>query len=340
MTIRRFIISFVLLLTICFGAYAEQGEGCVVVGAERLPEYIHLLEGRRVGVLANHTSRIGGRHLVDTLLASGVDVKLIFAPERGFRGDGVERHRDSYLGIEILTLRNSPRANDVYRCDVIVCDLQDVGIRTSSPLRALVRLMGVCADIGVPLLILDRPNPNGMYVDGAIVERQYRTSEDVLPLPLVHGMTLGELARMINGQGWLARGAKCPITVVPCIDYQRTMHYELPVAPVPNLSTPADVALLPTRSLLEAFGVVPERGDSSWESVVAEKIDLQLVLLAWQSMDDKSQVDWALFDSVVGAGYVRDMIEMDYTASEIESMWSGDVERFLARREEYLIYED
>lgn len=311
----RFLITFILLLLTEVGLSAEVGEGSLVAGAARLPEYIHLLEGRRVGVLANHTSRIDDRHLVDTLLASGVDVQLIFAPEGGFRGDAVERHRDSYLGIEIITLRERPRTNDVFRCDVIVCDLQDEGLRTSLPLKALVRLMRVCGDIGVPLILLDNPNPRGSGVDGAIVEAPYRTSEEILPLPLLHGMTLGELARMINGEGWLAEGGKCPLTVVPCLNLNA--HHN-------DTSEVASCGL-------------------SLEVTIAEgsNLDLSRVVEAYggHKAGEEEFFVGDGFDRQIGASYVRDMIELGYTASEIESMWSGDVERFCAQREQYLIYE-
>lgn len=319
MAIRELFLTITLLLATYFGTFAEVGEGGLVVGAERLPEYIHLLEGRRVGVLANNTSRIGQRHLVDSLLASGVDVKLLFAPEKGFRGDGVERHRDSYLGIEILTLRSRPRANDVFRCDVIVCDLQDEGVRTSASLRALVRVMQQCADIGVPLILLDRPNPNGRCVDGAIVESQYCTSEEVLPLPLLHGMTLGELARMINGEGWLVGGAKCHLTVVPYVESAEESGDDGPCAIY-------SVGLADNKPLIALGG---------------GGIDLSQVVDSYKNRSvGEAFFIGEEFDSQIGAGYVRDMIEMDYTAPEIESMWSGDVERFSAHREKYLIYED
>ena len=149
---RSFLTIILLFLWGAVAVSATTPDGSFVEGNGRLAEYIHLLQGRRVGVLANNTSRLDERHLVDTLLASGVDVKLIFAPEEGFRGDGAVRYRDSYMGIEVVNLIQCPKANDVFRCDVVVCDLRDEGVRTSSSLRAMVRLMSVCADIGVPFV--------------------------------------------------------------------------------------------------------------------------------------------------------------------------------------------
>lgn len=325
---KRSFLTIVLLFlwgVVAVSAATPCGDA-FVEGNRRIADYIHLLQGKRVGVLANHTSRINDTHLVDTLLSVGVDVKLIFTPEEGFRGDGVVRHRDSYMGIEIVNLTHQPKANDVFRCDVVVCDLQDVGVRTSSPLVALVRLMGVCADIGVPLIVLDRPNPNAPCVDGAIVEARYRTTEEVLPLPLLHGMTLGELARMINGEGWLSGGAKCPLTVVPCLQATKeptttaecgTSEPSFEVISV-GLAAKTPIAIVQGANGIDLSGVVEAYRESGMaeEFFVGEE-----------------------FDRVIGASYVRDMIMLDYSAPQIHSMWRGDVERFKAQRTPYLIYD-
>lgn len=246
-----------------------QKEERVVVGAERIGDYIHLLEGHRVGVLTNHTGVVSKTtHLVDTLVGRGVDVRVIFAPEHGFRGDrAVGEHvpsgRDAYTGIEVVSLYGAgrkPKANDVFGCDVVVADLQDVGVRFYTYLSTLYLMMQTCADVGVELVVLDRPNPNGMIVDGPIIEEQYRSFVGMLPIPVLHGMTLGELARMINGQGWLGEGRKCRLTVVPCLNYYRSEQYELPVAPSPNLPNMLAVYLYPSLCFFEATGVSVGRG--------------------------------------------------------------------------------
>lgn len=240
----------------------------ITVGDERIPEYINLLQGKRVGLLANHTSVVGETHLVDTLLNLGVDVNIIFAPEHGFRGtksagEHIDSSRDAYTGIEIVSLYGSsraPKANDVFRCDVIVVDIQDVGLRYYTYLSTLYLMMQTCADVGVPMIILDRPNPNGMYVDGPIIREQYRSFVGMIPVPIVHGMTFGELAGMINGEGWLERGVKCDVTVIPCEGYRRSMRYEPPIPPSPNLSTPLAIALYPSLCYFEATTVSVGRG--------------------------------------------------------------------------------
>lgn len=314
---KIFVIIYALLLMTtltCWGA-THATEECVVVGVERLAEYRYLLEGRRVGVLANHTSRTAHTHTVDTLLASGVDVTLIFTPEGGFRGDGVERRRDAYLGIEIVELTQQPKSNDVFRCDLIVCDLQDEGVRCSQAIVALRRLMQTCADVGVPMLILDRPNPNGSRVDGAIIEEPLRRAGEDLPLPLVYGMTLGEVARMINGEGWLTGGVKCPLTVVPCLNYNRLNN--------------------------ESSEVLSQGLCVEVPIVVGGEIDLSQVVKAYaERHSDEPFFIGEEFDIMIGASYVRDMVEMGYTAEETEAMWRGDVERFGEQRAKYLIYEN
>lgn len=374
------------------GASAGEEEG-IVVGDQRLADYITLLEGKRVGVLTNHTAVIEGTHLVDTLLRRGIDVRLIFAPEHGFRGEAsageyISSSRDSHTGIEIVSLYGSsrrPKANDVFGCDVILVDLQDVGVRFYTYLSTLYLMMQTCADVDVEMIVLDRPNPNGMYVDGPIIEEQYRSFVGMLPIPVVHGMTLGELARMINGEGWLEGGAKCRLKVMPCLGYRRSMRYECPIAPSPNLSSPLAVALYPSLCYFEATTVSVGRGtdrpftllghpalegDAEFtpqstlgakqpphegvlcrgrdlgsqdiDEVISKGIDLSYLIEFYVQLNEKGEEFFLseFFEKLIGVGYVRDMITMGYTAEEIESMWRGDVEKFLLQREKYLIYEE
>lgn len=272
----------VAVLGLSMGLSAQSTSEGIVVGDERMQDYVPLLEGKRVGVLTNHTAVIDGVHLVDTLMNRGVNVSLIFAPEHGFRGKGsagehIASSRDAYTGIEIVSLYGSstaPKANDVFRCDVVVVDIQDVGVRFYTYLSSMYLMMQTCADVGVEMIVLDRPNPNGMYVDGPIIHEQYKSFVGMLPIPVVHGMTLGELARMINGEGWLKGGAKCKLTVVPCEGYRRSMRYELPIAPSPNLPTPLSVALYPSLCYFEATTLSIGRGtDFPFEVVGHPSLD-------------------------------------------------------------------
>jgi len=254
-----------VLLLLAFGL-AQAGE--ILPGDRRIPEYIGLLGGKRVGILTNHTGLVEGTHIVDTLVKSGINVSVIFAPEHGFRGnksagEQVGSGRDANTGLEVISLYGSnriPRRNDVFKTDVIVVDIQDVGLRFYTYLSTMYYIMQVCAEVGVPMIVLDRPNPNGMYVDGPLLDTAYRSFVGMIPIPVVHGMTLGELARMINGEGWLAGGIKCKLTVVPCLNYRRSMRYRLPVPPSPNLPDMRAVYLYPSLCLFEATPVSIGRG--------------------------------------------------------------------------------
>ena len=315
---KTLLITIALVMSSVAGCFAAQEVGSVVSGDERLPEYIHLLQGKRVGVLTSYTATVGGTHIVDTLLKSGVEIKRIFAPEGGFDEEKNMRPRNSYFGIEIVTLNQPPKANDVFACDVVVCDIQSIGTRECPSVVALGQMMQVCADIAVPLVVLDRPNPLGCEVDGAVVEPKYRT-EGELPLPLLYGMTLGELARMANGEGWLSGGAKCPLTVVPCIGYSHTNE----------VCSQSDV---PAAGLSEELPIV-----------VAEQrgVNLSPIVDAYRKCEKPEEFFVGEeFDRFMGVEYVSDMITLGYSAEEIRSMWRADVERFVAQRKAYLIYEN
>lgn len=313
MKFRLLTILFVLLGAVT--SYAQKPLEPIILGDERLPEYIHLLQGKRVGVLTNHTAIIDSIHLVDTLLKSGVDVKRIFTPEDGFRGDGMGRHHDSYSGIEVVALDQEPKANDVFGCDVVVFDIQCIGVGECSALVSLMRMMQVCADIGVQFVILDRPNPFGNVVDGPIVEPQLR-GKSGLSLPLMYGMTLGEVARMVNGEGWLRGGAKCRLIVVPCLGYGNYVLSENTEVIAAGLCM--DIPIVSNNS-----------------------IDLTQIVEAHRLRADNEEFFVSEdFDKQIGANYVREMIVLGYSAEEIEQVWRDDVERFVVKRKPYLIYED
>ncbi|MCC8034694.1 MAG: DUF1343 domain-containing protein [Rikenellaceae bacterium] len=239
-----------------------------VPGAVTTESYLPLLEGKKVGIMCNHTALVGKIHLVDTLLASGVNVTVVFAPEHGFRGDAdagehVKSYIDPTTGINVISAYGSTRKPDpkeIAGTDVMVFDIQDVGLRFYTYLSSMHYLMESCAEAGVPLIVLDRPNPNGMYVDGPILDPKHRSFIGMHPIPVVHGMTLGELARMINGEGWLADGLQCDLTVIPCADYTRSSYYELPVKPSPNLPNMRSVYLYPSICFFEATPVSLGRG--------------------------------------------------------------------------------
>ena len=239
----------------------------VVVGAQDTATYMPLLRDRRVAVLANHTAMYDSEnHIVDVMHREGINVVGIFAPEHGFRGAveagaKIEDGSDSKTGIAILSLYNgnTQRPTDaVMRSfDVLVVDMQDVGLRFYTYYISMLRMVDACADFGSEVIVLDRPNPNGHYVDGPILDMKYKSGVGWLPIPVVHGMTMGEIATMAIGEGW-AKPAK--LTVVKCQNYDHTTHYTLPIAPSPNLPTQHSIYLYPTTCLFEGTVLSMGRG--------------------------------------------------------------------------------
>ena len=264
-------IVLLLLMGFCCGAmWAANGDD-VRTGADQTARYLPLLKGKKVMLFANHTSCIGQQHLLDVLLGHGIKVVGVLAPEHGFRGtadagehvnDGV----DAQTGIKIYSLykgtSGKPDPKVMKKADILVIDIQDVGLRFYTYYIAMLRLMQVCADTGTPVLLLDRPNPNGFYVDGPVLEASHFSGVGALPIPVVYGLTLGELARMINGEGWLGGKKQCKLTVIPCENYTHATRYRLPIAPSPNLPNMQSVYLYPAICLFEGTCVSLGRGTS------------------------------------------------------------------------------
>ncbi|MFZ2286060.1 MAG: DUF1343 domain-containing protein [Bacteroidales bacterium] len=253
------------LLTVMAGAACPAGEKeqRLMTGAERTGDYLSLIDGKRIAVVANQTSMVGKTHLVDTLLALGADIKLIFAPEHGFRdladaGAVITSGADPVTGINVMSLygnKKKPAAEDLAGIDIVIYDIQDVGTRFYTYLTTMCYVMEACAGNGKPFIVMDRPNPNGYYVDGPILDTaNYSSFVGIHPVPVVHGMTLGEYAGMVNGEGWLAGGIRCDLTVIKCENYSHATMYELPVIPSPNLPNMNSVYLYP--SLCFAEGTV------------------------------------------------------------------------------------
>ncbi|HOZ41310.1 MAG TPA: DUF1343 domain-containing protein [Flavobacteriales bacterium] len=240
----------------------------LAVGAERTMLYVPRLAGERIAVVTNQTGLIGRVHLVDSLLASGLTVVKVFAPEHGFRGEAdageqVKDQRDARTGLPLVSLygaNKKPTAAQLADVDVVVFDIQDVGVRFYTYIGTLHYVMEACAENGKSVVVLDRPDPNGHFVDGPVLDMEHRSFVGMHPVPLVHGMTVGEFAGMINGEGWLKDGMRCDLTVVPCEGYDHTMRYVLPVRPSPNLPNAAAVALYPSLGLFEGTIVSVGRG--------------------------------------------------------------------------------
>lgn len=243
----------------------------VVVGAERLPEYLPLLSNSRVALLSNHTGLVNGgkEHTLDMLLRNGVNVTAIFSPEHGFRGDAdagshVKNSVDAKTGIPIASLYNgkdsSPSPETMDSFDVILCDLQDVGVRYYTYYVTMMKLMDAAARSGKRFIVLDRPNPVAMMVDGPVLDMSLKSGVGALPVPVAHGMTLGELALMINGESWLPSAKKVDLTVIPCAGYTRSTRYRLPVNPSPNLKSMKAIYLYPSTCYFEGTVMSLGRG--------------------------------------------------------------------------------
>lgn len=262
---RRLLVS----LTIAGIAFACYGiKKAPVPGAEQTGKYIHLIEGRPVAIVANQTSTIGEEHLVDFLKKSGIDLRVIFAPEHGFRdlagaGENIKDGRDPATGVPIISLygsQNKPAPENLRGIDVVIFDIQDVGVRYYTYLSTLHYVLEACAEQNKKCIILDRPNPNGFYFDGNILDTAYRSFVGMHPVPVVTGMTIGEYGMMINGEGWLKNGVKCDLTVVRCKNYRHKTLYEVPVRPSPNLPNMTSIYLYPSICWFEGTRISLGRG--------------------------------------------------------------------------------
>jgi len=240
----------------------------LLVGASRLDLYIPLLNGKRVGIVANATSTIGQTHLVDTLMSLKVKVVKVFAPEHGFRGDHgagdkVADSKDQKTGLPLISLygKNKKPSPEMFAdLDIIIFDIQDVGARFYTYISTMHYVMETAAETNKKVIILDRPNPNGFYIDGPVLEKEFSSFVGMHPIPVVHGCTVGELAQMINGEGWLAGAKKCDLTVVPVLNYSHKDFYELPIAPSPNLPNMSAIYSYPSLCFFEGTIVSVGRG--------------------------------------------------------------------------------
>lgn len=281
-------LSVWLLCCACLCAVAQKPAtkaGAILPGAARIDQYLPLLKGKRVGVFANQTSTIGATHLVDTLKKLGIDIRVIFGPEHGFRGtadagEKVGNYRDEQTGIPVVSLygpKRRPAPEDVKDVDVLVFDIQDVGVRFYTYISSLQEYLEAALIYNLPLVLLDRPNPNGFYVDGPVLDTSYRSFVGMQPIPVVYGMTLGEYAQMLLLEGWLsadanqaykrimasryAKGARYfQLNVIPCANYTHKSKYILPVKPSPNLPEIQSVYWYPSTCYFEGTVLSEGRG--------------------------------------------------------------------------------
>lgn len=320
----------------------------------------------RTAVVANQTSVVGATHLVDTLLRAGVNITKIFCPEHGFRGTAaagakVDNSTDPKTGLPIISLygkNKKPTTEQLKDVDVVLFDLQDVGCRFYTYLSTLHYVMEACAERDIPLVVLDRPNPNGHYIDGPVLDTaHYRSFVGMHPVPIVYGMTIGEYAQMINGEHWLAGGLECNLTVVPMQGYRRdSVGYELPVPPSPNLRNAHAIALYPSLCLFEGtncgvgrgtpwpFEIVTYKADTlNLRSAVCSNnaINLSYLLRMFSRVPKgKFFLKNNFFEKLAGTSQLRKQIEQGLTEEEIRATWQPALNCFKTLRQRYLIYPD
>lgn len=261
----QFFLFILMLLGLSIHGFSEKNSVRIksatplVTGADQTSKYLPLLRNKRVGLLGNQTTVIGNKHLVDSLKSLGINIVKVFGPEHGFRGNAsagvaVADEKDERTGIPVVSLygkKRKPSREDMADVDLMIFDVQDVGTRFYTYINVLRDIMEACAENNKKLLILDRPNPNGYLVDGPVMDMKLKSGIGQFIIPIAHGMTIGEFAKMINGEGWLPGGRKCEITIIPVANYTHDTYYKVPIPPSPNLNTQQAIMLYPSTCVFE-----------------------------------------------------------------------------------------
>ncbi|MGQ9848103.1 MAG: exo-beta-N-acetylmuramidase NamZ family protein [Bacteroidales bacterium] len=358
----------------------------VITGAEQTERYLPLLSNKSVGVVCNHSALIQQTHLVDSLLKSGIRVVKIFAPEHGFRGDyapgeWVATVVDSLTQLPIVSLygkKKKPSSADLKEIDILIFDIQDVGVRFYTYISTLHYVMEAAAENHIPLIILDRPNPLGFYVDGPVLDTVYRSFVGMHPVPVVHGMTVGEYAQMINGEHWLKNGVQCKLTVIPCKNYNHNLRYELKIKPSPNLVNMQSVYLYPSLCLFEGTPISVGRGTPYPFQVIGHPFfkgkyafsfevpvklgkkhllktktyygldlrtatdstfTLKYLIEFYRNYPQKNEFFNSFFIKLIGNKKVYEAIKAGKSDEEIRKLWKEDLEAFKLVRKKYLLYD-
>ena len=266
--IRNFFLLSFLSFFFIAGCTAKNDEKDLTIGAARTEIYLPKIKGKKVGLLINHTSMVGEIHLIDFLLQKGISIEKIFAPEHGFRGkadagEKIDNEIDPKTGIPVVSIygkNRKPTSEMLAGLDLVIFDIQDVGTRFYTYISSMHYMMEACAENKVKMMVFDRPNPNGHYIDGPIRESEFKSFVGMHPIPVVHGLTVGELARMINGEGWLEGSLTCDLEVVSMENYAHADRYPLPVKPSPNLPNDQSVNLYPSLCFFEGTKMSIGRG--------------------------------------------------------------------------------
>jgi uncharacterized protein YbbC (DUF1343 family) len=377
--IKQIICISLVLFT--FSAHAQK----LVLAAERTDVYLHHLENKKVGVVGNQTSMIANTHLIDSLLSLGIDVVKVFSPEHGFRGKAdagaiIEDGIDVKTEIPIISLHGKnkkPKAEQLQGIDILVFDIQDVGVRFYTYISTLHYVMEAAAESNIKVIVLDRPNPNGHYVDGPILDTAFQSFVGMHPIPIAHGMTIGEYAKMINGENWIA--TKCELIVIEMENYTHNTNYDLPIKPSPNLPNARSVNLYPSLCLFEGttisigrgtdypfqhfgapylesnYSFMPKSGEGSkypkHEDIMCFGTDLRFqedhltalnlnwVIETFKQCSEKEEFFNNFFNTLAGTDKLKKQIIAGMTAREIKASWQEGLTSFKKLRENYLIYE-
>lgn len=359
----------------------------IKTGADNFSAYFPLLKDKKVGVVTNQTGILSDKtHLVDFLLEKKINIQKIYAPEHGFRGTAdagelIKDGKDTKTGLPIISLygnNKKPKPEQLAGIDVMVFDLQDVGARFYTYISSLHYIMEACTENNIPLIVLDRPNPNGSIVDGPILEKEHTSFVGMHQIPLLHGMTIGEYAKMINGEKWLKDSVECKLTVIPCLYYNREMTYSLPVKPSPNLPNDQSINLYASLCLFEGTNVSSGRGTEMQFQIYGspflpkssfsftpmpnfgakdpmhngklcygedltkiekvKQLELKWLIKAYNSTSDKSKFFNDFFVKLAGTKKLREQIEAGIPETEIRKSWEKGLNDFKLMRQKYLIY--
>ena len=376
--IKQIICIGLLLLT--FSVNAQE----LVLGAERTNIYLPLLKNKKIAVVGNQTSMIANTHLVDSLLSLKVNVVKVFSPEHGFRGKAdagakIEDETDEKTGLPIISLygkNKKPTVEQLKGIELLLFDIQDVGARFYTYISTLHYVMEAAAENNIKVIVLDRPNPNGHYIDGPIREKGFESFVGMHPIPIVHAMTIGEYAQMINGEKWIAR--QCDLTVIEMENYTHDMSYDLPIKPSPNLPNSRSINLYPSLCLFEGTNVslgrgteypfqhfgapylksnysfTPKSGEGSkspphenkkcygtdlrFQDNYLEEINLNWLIESYNNCPEKEKFFNSFFDKLAGTDKLRLQIIEGKTVKEIKESWQEDLDNFKVIRKKYLLY--
>ncbi|MFT5762204.1 MAG: hypothetical protein ACI8WA_001330 [Polaribacter sp.] len=378
----------ILFLCISFSLTScAQNSTEIKVAAQQTELYLNLLKGKNIAIVANQTSTINKTHLVDSLLSLNIKVKKVFAPEHGFRGkaDAGEMVKDGFdtkTGLAIFSLHGKskkPSAEQLKGIDVVVFDIQDVGARFYTYISSLHYVMEACAENGIPVILLDRPNPNGHYVDGPVLELEHKSFVGMHKVPLVYGMTIGEYGQMINGEKWLKNGIQCDLTIVPLENYTHNSEYSLTIRPSPNLPNDISINLYPSLGFFEGtiinagrgtefqfqrygapfftksnFSYTPKPNFGSKypkhegklcygvdlsNTEKLSSVNLEWLIDAYQKTPKTEKFFGKTFTIHAGNTKLQKQIEQGLTAKEIRKSWQKGLSKFKKIRSNYLIYE-